>query len=78
VLTTPTALEHNAVEGLRYAFGYSMLPICYALSVLLLWGALDVGERKWYRGKDGIKRLLLHSLILGATFATVVSYLPMW
>jgi len=55
-----------------------MLPICYALSVLLLWGALDVGERKWYRGKDGIKRLLLHSLILGATFATVVSYLPMW
>jgi len=55
-----------------------MLPFCYALSALVLWGGLDVGEHKWYRGRDGIKRLLLHSLILGAIFAAVVPYLPVW
>jgi len=55
-----------------------MLPICCVLSALVLWGALDVGESKWYRGMDGIKRLLLHSLILGAIFAAVAPYLPMW
>jgi hypothetical protein len=55
-----------------------MVPICYALSALILWGALDIGERKRYRGRDGFKRLLLHSLILGAIFAAVVPYLPMW
>jgi len=55
-----------------------MLPICCALSALVLWGELDVGEHKRYRGRDGIKRLLLHSLILGVIFATVVPYLPMW
>lgn len=55
-----------------------MLPICYALSALLLWGALDVGEQKRYRGSAGIKRLLLHSLILGAILATLAPYLPIW
>jgi hypothetical protein len=55
-----------------------MLPICSALSALVLWGGLDVGERKWYRGSDGLKRLLLHALILGAIFAAVAPYLPMW
>ena len=55
-----------------------MLPLSYVLSALLLWGAVDVGERKWYRGKAGIKRLLLHSLILAAIFAAIVPYLPMW
>ena len=44
----------------------SMLPISYALSALMLWGVLDVGERKRYRGRDGIKRLLLHSLNFGS------------
>jgi hypothetical protein len=55
-----------------------MLPICCVLSALVLWGALDVGESKWYRGRDGIKRLLLHSLILGAIFAAVARRLPTW
>jgi hypothetical protein len=55
-----------------------MLTICYAVSALLLWGGLDVGERKWYRGKDGIKRLLLHSFILGTILAAFGPYLPMW
>jgi len=55
-----------------------MLPTCSALSALLLWAVLDAGERKWYRGRDGIKRLLLHSFILGAIFAGVVPYLPIW
>jgi len=55
-----------------------MLPICSLLSALLLWGALDVGERKWYRGKAGIRRLVLHSVILGAIFAAAVPYLPIW
>jgi hypothetical protein len=43
-----------------------MPPTCSALSALLLWAVLDVGERKWYRGRDGIKRLLLHSLYFGS------------
>jgi hypothetical protein len=55
-----------------------MLPICYAVSALLMWGALDVGERKWYRGGDRIKRLFLHSFILGAILAAVGPYLPTW
>ena len=55
-----------------------MLPICDALSAFLLWGVLDVGERKWYRGRDGIKRLLLHFLILGTILAVAGPYWPVW
>ncbi len=55
-----------------------MLPICYVLSASVLWGALDAGEQKWYRGRGGLKRLLLHSLVLGAIFAAIVPRIPMW
>ena len=55
-----------------------MLPFYWALSALLLWGDLDVGEQKWYRGVAGMKRLFFHSLILGPILASVAPYLPMW
>jgi len=56
----------------------SIMAGCYAVSALILWGDLDVAERKWYRGKNGIKRLLLHSFILGTILALVGPHLPMW
>ena len=55
-----------------------MVPMCCAASALFLWCELDVGEEKLYRGRAGIKRLLLHSLVLGAILAAVGPYLPMW
>jgi hypothetical protein len=52
-----------------------MLLIYSAFSAVLLWGALDAGDVKWYRGNVGVKRLLLHSLILGAVLSALAPYL---
>ena len=51
------------------------LPVSCVMSALFLWGEFDVGDQKLYRGRVGILRLLLHSLIWGAILAVVGPYL---
>ena len=60
---------------LRWLF---MVPIYYGLIAILLWGGFDLAEHKWYRGRAGFRRLLLHSLILGSILAVFAPYIDKW
>jgi hypothetical protein len=47
----------------------------YGLTLFLLYGT-DVGEKKRYRGLAGLKRLLLHGLLVLPIAVLVAIYVP--
>jgi len=53
-------LNHVGSDFLLYV---ALLFFMYGTTVFALYG-LDVGEKRWYQGRAGMKRMLLHGLVL--------------
>jgi hypothetical protein len=55
-----------------------MLPLMYPLSLFLLWCGWDIGKKRRYLGKRGVRRLLLEALPVAAILAAMAPFWPSW